>query len=122
MIDETTAMAIARDEPDEQRYAFWATGTMLFSLWNIGSVVGALASSRVGDVGALGLDAMAPAAFLALLWPRLRVVTARWVAAGGALVATLLVPLVPAGLPVLAAAPIAVVAGLLPRRRHEETS
>jgi len=122
VIDETTAMAIARDEPDEQRYAFWATGTMLFSLWNIGSLVGALASSRVGDVGALGLDAMAPAAFLALLWPRLRVATARWVAAGGALVATLLVPLVPAGLPVLAAAPIAVVAGLLPRRRHEESS
>lgn len=119
VIDETTAMAVARDEKSAQRYAFWATGTMAFTCWNSGSLIGAIAGSSVGDLDALGLDAMAPAAFLALLWPRLHEPMARWVAAGGALVATALVPLLPAGLPVLAAAPVAVVAGLLPRRGAE---
>ncbi|TDD68727.1 branched-chain amino acid ABC transporter permease [Jiangella aurantiaca] len=119
VIDETTAMAVGRDERPEQRYAFWVTGLLLFVLWNSGTLVGAVAGSSIGDPATLGLDAMVPAAFLALLWPRLRTAEGRWVAAGGALVATALIPLVPAGVPVLAAAPIAVVAGLLPRRGRE---
>ena len=31
VIDETTAMAIARESPAESRFAFWATGTALFT-------------------------------------------------------------------------------------------
>lgn len=116
VIDETTAMAVGRDERSAQRYAFWVTGALLFLLWNAGTLAGALGGSAIGEPETLGLDAMIPAAFLALLWPRLRTAQGRWVAAGGALVATALIPLVPAGVPVLAAAPIAVVAGLLPRR------
>ncbi|TDE14057.1 AzlC family ABC transporter permease [Jiangella asiatica] len=116
VIDETTAMAVGRDVPAEQRYAFWATGVMGFLLWNCGTLAGALGGSAIGDPATLGLDAMAPASFLALVWPRLRSAEARWVGAGGALVATALIPLVPAGVPVLAAAPIAVVTGLFPRR------
>lgn len=116
VIDETTAMAVGRDEREAQRYAFWVTGALLFVLWNAGTLAGAVGGSAIGDPATLGLDAMIPAAFLALLWPRLRTAEGRWVAAGGALVATVLIPLVPAGVPVLAAAPIAVAAGLLPRR------
>lgn len=119
VIDETTAMAIARDDRGAQRYAFWATGVALFVCWNVGTLVGALGGSAIGDPDSLGLDAAIPAAFLALLWPRLRDGTGRVVALGGALVATALVPLVPAGVPVLAAAAVAVVAGLLPRIREE---
>lgn len=116
VIDETTAMAVRREVPADQRYAFHVTGVALFCLWNIGTFVGGLAGSSV-DAAAFGLDAAVPAAFLALLWPRLAATTARWVAVAGALVATALIPLLPAGVPVLAAAPIAVVAGLFPRRR-----
>lgn len=116
VIDETTAMAVGHDEPESQRYAFWVTGVLLFGLWNLGTLVGAVGGSAIGEPETLGLDAMIPAAFLALLWPRLRTAEGRWVAAGGALVATALIPLVPAGVPVLAAAPIAVVAGLFRRR------
>ncbi|WP_053206766.1 AzlC family ABC transporter permease [Jiangella muralis] len=119
VIDETTAMAVGREGRAAQRYAFWATGVLLFLLWNAGTLAGALGGSAIGEPETLGLDAMIPAAFLALLWPRLRTTEGRWVAAGGALVATALIPLVPAGVPVLAAAPIAVVAGLLPRRDQE---
>jgi len=87
----------------------------LFTLWVIGSLLGALGGSAIGDTDRLGLDAAVPAAFLALLWPRLGDGWARVVAVLGALVATILIPLAPAGVPVLAAAPVAVVAGLLPR-------
>jgi predicted branched-subunit amino acid permease len=119
VIDETIAMAIARSGPRAQRYAFWVTGVVLLVLWNIGTLVGALGGSAIGEPEALGLDAAVPAAFLALLWPRLDDTTARVVAVGGAAVATLLVPLVPAGVPVLAAAPVAVVAGLRGRAVRE---
>jgi predicted branched-subunit amino acid permease len=112
VIDETTAMAVARSAPRAQRYAFWVTGAALFALWNLGTLAGALGGSTVGDPETLGLDAAVPAAFLALLWPRLDNATNRAVAVAGAAIATALVPFLPAGIPVLAAAPIALVAGL----------
>jgi predicted branched-subunit amino acid permease len=106
-------MAIARDDQRAQRYAFWTTGVLLIIAWNLGTLAGALGGSALGDPATLGLDAVVPAAFLALLWPRLDDRTSRLVAIGGATVATALVPLVPAGIPVLAAAPVAIIAGLL---------
>src|SRR5207237_561431 len=72
IIDETTAMSIARDKPEQSRFAFWATGAALFCLWNLGTLIGALATQALPDPKALGLDAAPPAAFLALLAPRLR--------------------------------------------------
>jgi 4-azaleucine resistance transporter AzlC len=115
VIDETTAMAIGRDNPRAQRYAFWATGIILCALWQTGSLVGALVGSAV-DPLALGLDAAAPAVYLALLWPRLQRAKARVVAGAGAAVALALIPIAPSGLPVIAAAGVALVAGLLPAR------
>ncbi len=121
VIDETTAMALARSQPQAQRYAFWVTGVTLFVLWNLGTLAGALGGPAIGDPETLGLDAAVPAAFLALLWPQLDDTTARVVAIGGAVIATVLVPLAPAGVPVLAAAPVAVVAGLRRRTVREAT-
>lgn len=122
VIDETTAMAVARDGRDAQRYAFWVSGATLFICWNAGTLAGALGGSAIGDPRTLGLDAAIPAAFLALLWPRLKERVARYVALGAAAIATLLIPLVPAGLPVLAAAPIALVVGLLRRPARQDAS
>ena len=42
VIDETTAMAVAQAEPRAKRYAFWSTGLILFTLWQTGSLIGAL--------------------------------------------------------------------------------
>lgn len=123
VIDETTAMAVGRPTRPEQRYAFWATGLVLFTLWQAGSLTGALLGSSV-DPAAFGLDAAAPAVFLALLWPALRrgrrdrLVRVRLVAFAGAALALLLIPVAPAGMPVVAAAGIAVVAGLAPPGRE----
>lgn len=116
-IDESTAMAISHDDPatDDRggfRQAFWATGIAVFALWNLGTLIGALGAAAVGDPADWGLDAAAPAALLALLWPRLSDRTARWTAAGAVLVAVGCMPLLPPGLPVLASALVALVIGL----------
>jgi predicted branched-subunit amino acid permease len=112
VIDESTAVALSY-EPEGTRAAglgFWATGLAIFVIWNLTTLIGALAGSQLGDPRNFGLDAAAPAAFLALLWPRLRGGSA-WRTAGAAVVvAVVSVPLVPAGVPVLLAAlvPVAV--------------
>lgn len=115
VIDETTAMARARDDPRAARRAFLATGVSIWICWNAGTLAGALAGGGLGDPRALGLDAMFPAAFLALLVPQLRRAGAPVAAVAGAAIAFALLPLAPVGVPVIAAA-AGVVPGLLVAR------
>jgi 4-azaleucine resistance transporter AzlC len=79
--------------------------------WVVGTVVGALGGSVLGDPNALGLDAVFPAFFVALLLAELRDRRSRAVAALGAVIALGLVPITPPGVPVLAAS-LAALAGL----------
>ena len=112
-IDETTAMAVANeDDPAMARAAFWWTGLSIYILWNLGTLLGALGASALADPGVLGLDAAIPAGFMALLWPRLRDREAWAVALAGAVVAIALVPVTSPGIPVLASALVALLAGL----------
>ncbi len=103
-IDETTAMATARPDPAEARHAFWVTGVALFTFWNLGTLVGATAGNAIGNPASLGLDAAFPAGFIALVAPHLRRRRGQVAAIAGATVALVLVPLTPAGTPILAAA------------------
>jgi predicted branched-subunit amino acid permease len=115
-IDESTAVAIGQPEPSAQRLGFWGTGLAVYVLWNLTTILGALVGNALGDPRQFGLDAAAPAAFCALLWPRLRHGDARAVAAVAAVIALVVAPHAPAGIPVLVAAVAAIVAGLLPSR------
>ena len=112
-IDESTAVATAQTEPRAQRVGFWVTGLVVFIGWNIMTLAGALLGNLIGDVKAYGLDAAAAAAFLGLLWPRLKARQTQAVAVAGGFVATLLTPFLMPGLPVLAAAVVAIVIGVL---------
>jgi len=112
VLDETTAMAIARDDPAESRFAFWVTGLVLFCLWNLGTLAGALATQVLPDPKALGLDAAPPAAFLALIAPRLRGREPVAIALGAAIVALVFLPFVPPGVPLLIVALLVAVIGL----------
>ena len=113
VIDETTAMAIARDDPSLSRLAFWSTGIALFLLWNAGTLIGALATHIVSDPKMFGLDAAPPAAFLALLAPRLRAREPLAIALAAAIVALAVLPFVPVGVPLLIVAVLVIAYGAL---------
>ena len=116
VIDETTAMAIARDDSAQSSSAFWATGLILFTFWNLGTLIGALATQVLPDPKALGLDAAPPAAFLALIAPRLRGREPIAIALAAGVVALAFLPFVPAGVPLLIVAVLVVALGLRPGR------
>jgi branched chain amino acid efflux pump len=102
-IDESTAMAVAQRAPRLSRLAFWWTFAGVFTFWNLSTLLGALAGSLV-DPTDYGLDAVVPAAFLALLAPRLRGGRLEpRIAGGAAVIALVLIPFAPPGVPVLAA-------------------
>ena len=110
-IDESTAVAISQEQPRLRRLGFWLTGLGVLIGWNITTLAGALLGDVLGDPKAWGLDAAAAAAFLALLWPRLRQRQAVAVGVAAAMVAAGLTPVLTPGLPVLVAAVVAVVVG-----------
>jgi predicted branched-subunit amino acid permease len=112
VIDESTAMAVARTTTRSSRLAFWATGSSVYVFWNLATLIGALSAHALSNPRVLGLDAAAPAAFLALMSPRLRSREPWVVALIAAAVALISVPFVPTGVPVLFAAGVAVVAGV----------
>jgi predicted branched-subunit amino acid permease len=116
VIDETTAMALAAPNPVLGRLAFLVTGASIYLMWNAMTVVGALGAAGLGGTARAALDAVVPAAFLALLWPRLRrtfpeAATQRKVALGGAVIALALTPFVPVGVQVIAAVVAVALAG-----------
>jgi predicted branched-subunit amino acid permease len=110
-IDESTAVAISQEQPHLRRLGFWLTGLGVLIGWNITTLAGALLGDVLGDPKTWGLDAAAAAAFLALLWPRLRQRQAVAVGVAAAVVAAGLTPVLTPGLPVLVAAVVAVVVG-----------
>lgn len=110
-IDESTATASGQEDPDERRRGFWTAGVGIFLLWNLFTLVGALAGNALGDPKQWGLDGAAVAAFLALLWPRLKGKEPAAIAVVCALATLLAVPFVPSGVPILVAAAVAAAIG-----------
>ena len=121
LIDESTAMAVNRDSTAAARVGFLSTGLAVFVFWNLATFAGALAGTALGDPRTYGLDAAVGGAFLALLWPRLNTPLNRLVGVLAVVLALGLVPVTTAGVPVLAAATVALLAGALaglPARRR----
>lgn len=110
-IDESTAVSLAQDHPRAKLAGFWVTGIGIYLGWNLSTLAGALLGDVLGDPRAYGLDAAAAAAFLALLWPRLRRKQAIAVGIAAAVVATVLTPSLMPGIPVLLAAGVAIAVG-----------
>ncbi|MFF4017079.1 AzlC family ABC transporter permease [Streptomyces sp. NPDC001843] len=104
VIDETTAVSLAQPTRRGARLGFAVTGLSLYLLWNLTTLLGALGAKAIGDTDAWGLDAAGPAVFLALLAPMVRSTTERAVATLAVLLGLGLLPVLPAGAPVLVAA------------------
>lgn len=107
-IDESTAVALAQKTTSEQRRGFWATGISIYALWNLATLLGALLGDGLGDPAGWGLDAAAAAAFLGLLWPRLKDFTTVMTAVGAVVVAAALTPVLPTGASILVAGFLAI--------------
>lgn len=110
-IDESTAVSLAQTTRRARTLGFWVTGVAIYIGWNLSTLAGALLGDVLGDPKAYGLDAAAAAAFLALLWPRLRHRQPIAVGIAAAVVATILTPGLIPGIPVLVAAVVAIVVG-----------
>lgn len=110
-IDESTAVSTAQSSILDQKRGFWLTGMAVFVFWNLMTFLGALLGNALGDPTVWGLDAAAAAAFLGLLWPRLKERQALAVAALAFVVAVVTSPALPAGLPVILAGAVAIVVG-----------
>ncbi len=113
-IDESTGVALGQEvrSPEAMRQGFWLSGFGVFIFWNLFTLAGALGAQAMGDIRAWGLDSAVPAAFLGLVWPRLKTNSDRALAIGCAVFAVAMTPVLPAGLPIIAAAFIAIAVGL----------
>jgi 4-azaleucine resistance transporter AzlC len=113
IVDESWAVSQLGGGRIERRVLVGA-GLVLFPFWVGGTALGVLFGDVLGDPERLGLDAAFPALFLALL--AFQLVNRRTVlaAVAGGLVALVLLPLTPPGVPVIAASAVCL-AGL--RRR-----
>lgn len=115
VIDETTAIALAQPDPAASRTGFRATFASTYLTWNAATLAGAVGAGKLASPQALGLDVVGPAAFLALIWPRLRSGRAERAVAGlGAAIALAATPLLPPGAPVILAATAALAAAFWP--------
>jgi predicted branched-subunit amino acid permease len=112
-IDESTGVALAQTPrgTSAMRLGFWLTGSGVFLFWNIFTLLGAVGAKALGNPASWGLDAAVPAAFLGLLWPRLTSTFLRVVAASSMVFALVVTPWLPAGLPIIASALVALVCG-----------
>lgn len=116
MVDASWAMASRGEGRFDPSFMVGAT-LPSYPAWVLGTVVGVFAGDLITDPEALGLDALFPAFFLALLMGgELRGGRTRPLAAAllGAAIALSLAPLTPPGVPVICAAGAALI-GLLGR-------
>jgi len=112
-IDESTGVAIGQEDlgPAAMKQGFWLTGIGVYVLWNFFTLLGALGAQAMGNPSSWGLDAAVPAAFLGLVWPRLLGRFERTLAITALVLAILLTPYMPAGLPIIFTALLAVIFG-----------
>jgi 4-azaleucine resistance transporter AzlC len=113
VVDESWALS-QRDGGRIEARLLIGAGMTLYVGWIAGTAAGATAGGLLGDPQRLGLDAMFPAIFLALLVPQVRSRSRLAAALGGAAVAIVLLPVASSGLPILVAS-LACLAGLWSR-------
>ena len=114
VVDASWALANNGDGTFD-RWLLFGTTAPQYVTWVLGTVVGAYGGDLLGDPDRLGLDAVFPTFFLALVLAELKDPRSRVVALIGALIALSLVPFTPPGVPILAAAAAALLG--VPERR-----
>ena len=102
IVDESWVVSRRPDGRYDRRILIGA-GAVLYVVWVTGTAVGVLVGDAIADPETLGLDAAFPALFLALLVPQISSPRALAVAALAAVIALVLIPFTPAGVPIIVA-------------------
>jgi predicted branched-subunit amino acid permease len=99
--DPNVAVAVQQTTPREVEREFWRTTAGMMLGWFSGLAVGTLLGNVLGDTQRLGLDAIFPAALLAIIGNLLRRRDGFIAGIAGAATCLVLLPIVPAGLPII---------------------
>jgi 4-azaleucine resistance transporter AzlC len=102
IVDESWALSAREGGRFDVPFLLGA-GLTLYPMWVAGTAIGVVAGDLIGDPERLGLDAAFPALFLALLAGQIETRDARVAALLGGAIAAALVPVSPAGIPIMAA-------------------
>lgn len=121
VVDSSWALANRGDGTFNRPLMFGTTVPQYVS-WSAGTIVGALVGDLMGDPETYGLDVLFPVFFISILLAELRRPEARVAAMVGGGIALALVPLTPAGIPVLAAGAAALIGLTRGAPTEEETS
>lgn len=101
--DPNVALALAQPDRRAARRAYAVVSFWLVAPWWIGSALGVVVGEWIGDPNALGLDAMFPAVFIAVIWPQFKMRHHRLIGVAAAAVGLGLIEVLPGGAPVLLA-------------------
>ena len=110
-IDESTAVSTLQSNDSDRKRAFYLTGFGVYIFWNLFTFLGALGASAIGNPSVWGLDAAVPAAFCGLVWPRLKDKRLFLISACAIILALLLTPITPAGIPIITTVLLAIIFG-----------
>jgi 4-azaleucine resistance transporter AzlC len=102
IVDESWALSKRPDGRYDRRLLVGG-GLLLYVCWVGGTAVGVLAGDALGDPSELGLDAAFPALFLAILVTQVHSRLDLTAAVLGGAIALALLPVAPAGVPIIAA-------------------
>jgi len=110
-IDESTAVSTLQSNDSDRKRAFYLTGFGVYIFWNLFTFLGARGASANGNPSVWGLDAAVPAAFCGLVWPRLKDKRLFLISASAIILALLLTPITPAGIPIITTVLLAIIFG-----------
>lgn len=99
--DPNVGLAIQQQSPAMVVRVFWRVTAAMLSGWYLGIVVGVFLGNVLGDTQRLGLDAVFPAALLAIIGNLLRQRAGATAAAVGGVLCLMLIPVAPAGVPII---------------------
>jgi predicted branched-subunit amino acid permease len=118
--DESFAVSSAQTDAEESRRGYWSAGVGVFLLWNLFTFVGALVGDALADPR-FGLDGAAVAAFVGLLWPRLKDRDSVAIAVFAGFLAAVFTPVLPPGVPMLIVALVTGAVGFVMSRHTDST-
>lgn len=114
--DPNVTVAVQQRDPVDVVRVFWRITAAMMLGWTVGTVVGVFLGNVIGDAERFGLDALFPASLLAIIAPLLRRRTGAIAAAVGGGLCLVMLPVAPAGIPIIASLVGAFVAMSVPER------